>query len=347
MVTPHMRSTPTRHGGDLTAIRNAFPQTQQPWIDLSTGINPQAYPIPEIDPRIWQHLPDTQSLGNLYQSAADYYQVDATRITAAPGTQALIQWLPFLRAQQHGAGRIGVVGPTYAEHALCWTRAGHDVTQISAPHIADGNFDVVVLVNPNNPDGRIMPGADLIGMAAQLAARGGWLVLDEAFMDCDPDNSFCPHLNAHLNVIILRSFGKFFGLAGLRLGFALGAPEMVVNISMLIGPWPVSGMACAVGALALRDHAWITHTRARLSHAVETRDAILAQRGLHIIGSHPLFSLLDTPYADQLFTHLAQHGIYVRRFDATPHWLRIGALPDDDASAQRLTQCLQNWRRPE
>ena len=340
-----MQSTLTGHGGDLTAIRSAFPQAQQPWIDLSTGINPQAYPIPEIDPRAWQHLPDTRSLGNLYRSAAEYYRVDAAQITAAPGTQALIQWLPFLRAQQHGAGRIGVVGPTYAEHALCWARAGHGVTQIDIQHIADTNFDVIVLVNPNNPDGRITPGAELIKMAAQLAMRGGWLVLDEAFMDCDPDNSFCPHLNAHPNVIILRSFGKFFGLAGLRLGFALGVPEMVVNISMLIGPWPVSGMACVIGARALQDSAWIACTRARLSSSAGKRDAMLAQQGLRIIGSHPLFSLLDTPYAGHLFSHLAQHGIYVRRFDATPHWLRIGA-PPDDASAQRLTQCLQNWRRP-
>ena len=342
-----MQSALTGHGGDLTAIRSAFPQAQQPWIDLSTGINPQAYPIPEIDPRAWQHLPDTNSLGNLYQSAAEYYRVDASQITAAPGTQALIQWLPFLRAQQHGAGRIGVVGPTYAEHALCWARAGHSVTQISAQPIADGNFDVVVLVNPNNPDGRITPGAELIQMAAQLAARGGWLVLDEAFMDCDPDNSFCPHLAAHPNVIILRSFGKFFGLAGLRLGFALGAPELITSIAMLIGPWAVSGMACAVGTQALGDRAWITHTRARLSLAAEQRDAMLTQQGLRIIGSHPLFSLIDTSYTDHLFTHLAQHGIYVRRFDAMPHWLRIGALPDDGASAQRLSQCLQDWRESE
>lgn len=342
-----MQSALTGHGGDLTAIRSAFPQAQQPWIDLSTGINPQAYPIPEIDPRAWQHLPDTKSLGNLYRSAAEYYRVDAAQITAAPGTQALIQWLPFLRAQQHGAGRIGVTGPTYAEHTLCWRRAGHDVTQIDIQRIEDADFDVIVLVNPNNPDGRITPGAELTRMAAQLAMRGGWLVLDEAFMDCDPDNSFCPYLDAHPNVIILRSFGKFFGLAGLRLGFALAAPELIAGIAVLIGPWPVSGMACAVGTQALRDRAWITHTSARLSNAAERRNAMLAQQGLRIIGSHPLFSLLDTLYADHLFTHLAQYGIYVRRFDSMPHWLRIGALPDDDTSTQRLIQCLQNWQAPE
>ncbi len=340
-----MRASLPEHGGDLTAIQHTYPQAQKPWIDLSTGINPQAYPIPEITSDVWRNLPGTSVFRNLYQAAAEYYGVDTVQLTAAPGTQALIQWLPYLRAQQHGIGRIGVVGPTYAEHEACWARAGHRGSQIALDDVPNSDFDVIVLVNPNNPDGRITPGAELILIAEQLAARGGWLVLDEAFMDCDPDNSFCPHLGAHPNVIILRSFGKFFGLAGLRLGFALGAPEIAADISMLIGPWPVSGMACAVGARALQDAAWITRTRARLSSSAGQRDAMLAQQGLRIIGSHPLFSLLDTPYADQLFTHLAQYGIYVRRFNATPHWLRIGALPDD-VSEQRLIHCLRNWRTP-
>ncbi len=338
-----MRAGPTLHGGDLSGIRRAYPHAQKPWIDLSTGINPQAYPVPEISPDIWQNLPDVALLDGLYRAAAGYYGVGVQQLTAAPGTQALIQWLPFLRAQINGVGRIGVVGPTYAEHALCWQRAGHQVRQIALEDTADTECDVVVLVNPNNPDGRLCPGADLIPVAERLAARGGWLVLDEAFMDCNSENSFCALLSGRANVIILRSFGKFFGLAGLRLGFAIGAPELVMEIAALIGPWAVSGMACAVGARALQDQAWIVQTRARLHADGQRRDAILVQHGMRIAGSHPLFSLVYTPYADQLFVHLAQSGIYARLFDTQPYWLRIGALADGTAE-KRLSHCLHVWK---
>ncbi len=340
-----MRPGAIEHGGDLTAIRQRFPHAPEPWIDLSTGINPHAYPAPAIPQGVWRKLPDALSTARLNQVAARYYGVETAQIVAVPGTQALIQCLPFLRMQKYGANQIAITGPTYDEHSLCWQRAGHQVRAIVFHDAPRAECDVLVLVNPNNPDGRLSLIEDLILLARRQAQRGGWLVLDEAFMDCMPEFSFCPHLSAHPNVILLRSFGKFFGLAGLRLGFGLGAPALIRELCGMIGPWAVSGPACAIGAQALSDTAWAARTRTRLSSDAVRRDAIFMQHGLRILGAHPLFSLLELPQAEHLFQHLAQHGIYVRRFDAQPHWLRAGALPA--GAAERLKACLRDWKPAE
>jgi len=317
------------HGGDLDAARAAFPGAPEPWVDLSTGINPWAYPLPPIPADAWARLPARGAEAALRQAAAACYQApSADCVAAASGSQALIQLLPRLRAP----GRVAVRIPTYAEHAASWTAAGHAVSGVEEPEAADA--DVLVLVNPNNPDGRLLPPARLLALAETQAARGGWLVVDEAFADCDPSASVARFAGTP-GLIVLRSFGKFFGLAGLRLGIALAEPALASALRAAIGPWAVSGPGLAVATAALSDHVWIAATRARLADEAAALDRVLAGAGLALVGGTDLFRLAAHARAPALYQALGEAGILVRRFDHRPDWLRFG-LPDGDKARRRL-----------
>ena len=151
-------------------------------------------------------------------------------------------------------------------------------------------------------------------LAGELRRRGGLLVIDEAFMDVAPAGSSLAPDVASGNVIVLRSFGKFFGLAGLRLGFVLAAPPLGKKIAAALGPWAVSGPAIAVGTQALADTPWIERTRARLDKSTQRLDAMLADLALPLVGGTSLFRLVQTPAANALFQHLGEAGIWVRAF---------------------------------
>lgn len=333
----HAGSAAKKHGGNLAAARAAFPDAPEPWIDLSTGISPWPYPLPALPDDCWTRLPAAEAEAGLRQAAARYFGVDdANAVLAAPGAQALIQVLPRLRPRS----RVAVVSPTYAEHEAAWRAAGHDVTERST--LADamaGGADVVVIVNPNNPDGRSLAAPALLDATAALTARGGWLVVDEAFADAAAHNSVAPHAGA-AGLVILRSFGKFFGLAGLRLGFLLAPSAVRDAAAALLGPWAVSGPALAVGAAAYGDGAWIAATRRRLAAAAGQLDDALHAAGLTVVGGTPLFRLVEHADAAALFTRLAQAGIWTRPFAARPDWLRLG-LPPDAAALARLAAALR------
>jgi cobalamin biosynthetic protein CobC len=259
---------------------------------------------------------------------------DGADLVAAAGTQALIQWLPHLA----GHGPVAVVGPTYNEHALAWHEAGHEVIAITDLAALPDRAVHVVIVNPNNPDGRIADHMMLAAVAAKLRQRGGWLVIDEAFADVDPAIS-AVSLRATLPVIVLRSFGKFYGLAGLRLGFAIAAPDLVQRIATALGAWAVSGPALHVGAAALRDEAWAGRMRQQLTEHATRLDYILAQAGCKPIGGTSLFRLVRHPDARYLHVQLARQHVWVRRFEEAADRLRFG-LPPDDAALGRLADAL-------
>lgn len=325
------------HGGNLSAARARHPGAPEPWIDLSTGINPWPYPLPPLAPELWQRLPDDATLESLAEAAALYYGApDARHVCAASGSQALIQALPRLRPP----GRVAVLGPTYAEHALAWANAGHSVAEVPELPETDA-WDVVIVVNPNNPTGAAVARADLLAAAARAAARGGWLVVDEAFADTCPEISVAAHAGAP-GLIVLRSFGKFFGLAGLRLGFALAAPPWIERLRAVVGPWAVSGPAVAIARAAFHDTAWVSATRAALGAATEDLDRLLSDSGLSVVGGTPLFRLCELAEGDaayRRFERLSAAGILVRRFEARPRWLRFG-LPADAAARLRLAEAL-------
>lgn len=319
------------HGGDAQTAALALGVTITD--DLSTGINPWPYPFTPPVPESYARLPTRAERSDLQAAAAAAYGVaEAGLVVPAPGTQALIQLLPRLRPP----GRVAVVGPTYAEHAACWRAAGHEVHEGEEP---DPAADVVVLCNPNNPDGRRFAPEALAGLGQSLAARGGWLVVDEAFVDPTPELSLGPLLPLP-GVVVLRSFGKFFGLAGVRLGFALAEAPMVARLSAALGPWAVGGPTIAIGIQALSDREWIAATRARLSAAAADLDALLERHGLRLIGGTALFRLARCARAHELFQALLRRGIFVRHFPERPDRLRFG-LPGDADAQHRLNISLE------
>jgi len=323
------------HGGALDRAMARFGGVRAGWIDLSTGINPWPYPVPGIPAEAWTRLPDEAALQDLIEVARAFYGAPGdAAVTVAPGSQALIQTLPRLVPRS----QVAVVGPTYAEHARCWALAGHDVQVIQT--IETSTAPILVLVNPNNPDGQYWTTVRLSALAERQASRGGLLVLDEAFAEVVPNVSLVPQAGMP-GLVVLRSFGKFFGLAGLRLGFAFGPAAVIGPLNAAFGPWAVSGPALEIGRAALSDRDWAGMTRVRLAAAAQALDATLAAAGLDPIGGTDLFRLVRIAEAGPFADRLGRHHILVRRFARQPDWLRFG-LPPDEAARARLRAALMN-----
>ena len=327
-----LEATPLEHGGDLAAARRLFPDAPQPFIDLSTGINPYPYPVPPLAANVFTRLPDSAAQVRLREIAARTYGApSAAHMVCAPGTQIL---LPLLAALVP-PGRAGVLGPTYSEHARAAALAGHavmDVRDINALRAVD----LAVVVNPNNPDGRIVTKERLLALSHDLSARGGILAVDEAFMDVGPPGASLAGEIHRGNIIVLRSFGKFFGLPGLRLGFALAAPDLAAKLNATLGPWAVSGPAIAIAERALADHAWIDATRIRLASAAGKLDRLLAEANVEVLGGTALFRLVRSRRAHEIFQHLGAAGIIVRAFREQPTWLRFGIPSESSWDRVRL-----------
>lgn len=318
------------HGGDLAAATDHFGEPAGGWIDLSTGINPWPWRVDAGMLHGLARLPDSRDIAAVCAAAADAYGGgQGVSVVPAPGTQALIQWLPRLRSP----GRVAVLSPTYGEHAASWRAAGHRVAEVAdLPDAVD--FDAVVLTRPNNPDGRVAARDDVLALGRALAARGGIVVADEAFADLSTEPTL-----ADEGIVALRSFGKFYGLPGLRLGFALAEPAIATTLRDALGPWPVSSLAAEVGAAALGDIGWQERMRIRLAEAAERLDEILVAAGFEIVGGTSLYRLAGHGDAPRLFERLGRSGIYVRRFPHDPRWLRFG-LPGDGDGWHRLERVL-------
>jgi cobalamin biosynthetic protein CobC len=322
------------HGGNLVAARQLFPDAPEPFIDLSTGINPHSYPVPPLSPDLFTRLPEPAALHRLAEIAAGAYGAPSGDcIVPAPGTQILLAPVAALIPP----GRAAVLGPTYGEFARAATLAGHHVTEVEdIEQLRDS--DVAVVANPNNPDGRVLKRDALLDLAKARGRRGP-LVIDEAFMDVGPVGASLGGEVANRNIVVLRSFGKFFGLAGLRLGFALARPEIATRLAAALGPWAASGPAIAIGEVALADYEWAKAMRKRLEGEARRLDAALAGARIEVLGGTSLFRLVRTSAAGSLFEHLGRAGILVRRFPEYPMWLRFG-LPANEASWHRLRAAL-------
>ena len=336
----HLSAVPLAHGGNLGAARQQFPGAPEPFVDLSTGINPHAYPVPRLSAEVFTRLPEPAAARRLSAIAAKAYgALSPTHVVAAPGTQIL---LPLVAALVP-PGRAAVLGPTYAEHVRVAALVGHGASEVTdIGGLADA--DLAIIVNPNNPDGRIFRKDVLLAVADQQKHRGGLLVVDEAFMDVGPADASLGGDAARGNIVVLRSFGKFFGLAGLRLGFALAAPEIAAQLDASLGPWAVAGPAIAIGEAALADVSWADATRESLRRGAQRLDEMLTSAGLEVIGGTSLFRLVRATAASGLFHHLGRAGILVRRFAEQPTWLRFG-LPGSEDAWFRLRSALAAFPR--
>jgi len=319
------------HGGRLRAAALRYGIAVADWLDLSTGIAPYGWPLPAIPASAWARLPEQQD--GLEIAARDYYGV--ANLLPVAGSQAAIQALPRLRRN----ATVGIVSPAYAEHAAAWQREGHRLLAISEGAIerALERLDVLLLVNPNNPTGRRIEPQRLLAWHARLAERGGWLVVDEAFIDCTPEHSLAA-FSDRPGLIVLRSFGKFFGMAGIRLGFVLAQPALLEQMAELLGPWAISGPSRVVASALLQDQVGQHQQRERLLADGERLAILLSTQGLTPTGGCALFQFCCMARAAELHEFLAARGILTRLFE-TPQSLRFG-LPPDEAGWQRLQQAL-------
>jgi cobalamin biosynthesis protein CobC len=328
-------TAPLEHGGDLGAARTLFPGAPEPFVDLSTGINPIAYPLPHIPADVFARLPDPKLVNQLAALAAKAYGASSdSHVVVAPGSQSLLSHV-FALAKNR---RAVVLGPTYSEHLRVATLVGHKVRECTELDEL-GGAGLAIVVNPNNPDGRLLERQTLLTLAEGLRGNGGLLVVDEAFMDVGPQGATSASEVAAGNIVVLRSFGKFFGLAGLRLGFALAAPDLAERLRSALGPWAVSGPALTVGTIALADQDWIDTTRVRVATSALRLDAILNEARLQIIGGTSLFRTVRLSGAAQVFFQLGRAGILVRRFSQWPELLRFG-LPGDEKAWERVRAAL-------
>lgn len=319
------------HGGRLRRAAAQYGIALEEWLDLSTGINPNGWSVPEIPAACWCRLPEVDD--GLEAAAQDYYA--AGNLLPVAGSQAAIQALPRLRPRS----RVRVLTPGYAEHAAAWQREGHVVGGVTADGVEAvlPHTDVLVLIHPNNPTGACFAVEQLLEWHAALAGHGGWLVVDEAFMDATPQHSLCPY-SGRTGLIALRSLGKFFGLAGARVGFVCAAPPLLARLETLLGPWALSGPARRVANAALSDETWQAQARQHLLPAGARLQRLLACHGLVPAGGCALFQWVRTPRAAVLHAALAHRGILTRLFSA-PASLRFG-LPGTEADWQRLVAAL-------
>ncbi len=330
--------SPLPHGGRLRAAAARYDIPLSDWLDLSTGINPRGWPVPPLPPSVWTRLPEEDD--GLMDAAAQYYGTPT--LLPVAGSQAAIQALPGLRP----AGRIGVLHPGYAEHAQAWRRAGHHVIPLAASQIDRqlAQLDVLVLIHPNNPGGERFSRDQLLAWHGQLAGRGGWLLVDEAFMDTTPQHSLAVS-SPRPGLIILRSLGKFFGLAGARVGFVLAEQDLLQRLLAQLGPWTLAHPSRQVATLALADLAWQQAARRQLSEDGVRLQTLLCRHGLVPNGGCALFQWVVTDDAPRLHQALARQGILTRLFEAggnlpaPPPSLRFG-LPVGEPQWQRLDQAL-------
>lgn len=298
------------HGGNLDAAISRFGGTRETWIELSTGINPTPYPLPDIPEAAWRALPDQAAVSALETAARDFWGVpNGAAVLAVPGASSAIAHIPLLAEP----GRVLIPTPTYNEHAASFRQAGWQIDQDPAACTAS------VHVHPNNPDGRLWNVSDMIG---QLR------VIDESFCDVAPSASHVTE-TSQPGTLVLKSFGKFWGLAGLRLGFVIGDPRLLARIKDMLGPWPVAGPALHIGQIALRDTAWTAQTRSRLAADAQRLDDLITNAGARAVGGTTLFRLYEVPNALDWQVRLAEHHLWSRVFPYNAQWLRLG-LPAND-----------------
>lgn len=341
MMTAAAPEPLAQHGGRLRAASALWPDAPRPWIDLSTGINPNPYPAPRASARARARLPDPQESRTLEAVAARAFGVDdPDRVVSAAGSEAALRLLPYVLPS---ATQAIVVWPTYSSHADSWQRLGVPVSRVdSIDRASPAAGSVVTLVNPNNPDGSVTECEQLLAAHDRIAAHDGFLVVDEAFADVDPPCSVAEVAGTerYARLVVLRSFGKFYGLAGVRLGFAIAAPALAARLRACLGDWPVCADAIAAGLAAYADRAWAERTRVRLLSAARRLDALLTLCGFSVVGGTTLFRLARSELAPARFEQLLRAGILARPFNHDTTLLRFG-LPHGTAAWRRLRDALR------
>lgn len=320
-MSDNINNDVSQHGGNLSEIARLFPNAPQPFIDLSTGINPYSYPLPEIKKEWFSRLADSCEMEDAHKATAVYYGTNAENISLAAGMQPLSFALASLRLQAYGVAKVAISSPTYSEYEQVWKIAGHNTNNQPST-----TSNIHIICNPNNPDGRTIPRAELLQLADDLAKTGGWLIVDEAFGDVCPENSVASEVAARDNLFVMKSCGKFFGVAGLRVSAVIAPANWNEKIRVITGSWAISTPACLLLPEMFENKTWAEEMKLRLEFEAQNWREILAQY-FSIVGFTPLFTLVKTDDADYWYKKLASQGILTRKFSYNKQWLRLG-LPD-------------------
>jgi cobalamin biosynthetic protein CobC len=326
-----------RHGGRLRAAAAAFPHAPTPWLDLSTGINPEPWRGLRAEWSDLARLPDPAEIADLERIAADAFGVeDARRVLATAGAEAGLRLLPAVI----GGADVAIVSPTYSGHETAWRSGERSVAAVSLEAVFEMTAPVLVVVNPNNPNGDRIERTRLLDLAKRRSQCGVWTVVDESFVETSPELSVAGATIERL--VVLRSFGKFYGLPGVRLGFIVAEPVVIKRLQTLQGDWPISADAVAIGRAAYLDETWRVHSRERLERDAHALDQLLTAHGFTVIGGTSLFRLISTPNAGALFQGLCEQGILTRPFQNVEDRLRIGV--PRKASLARLAAALEGLK---
>lgn len=319
------------HGGAVDLMRKVFPSAPEPWIDLSTGVNPWAYPTDDLAVSDLRRLPTATAYAACRSAMALTFGAEEEAVLVGPGSELLIRLLPTVIAPRH----VAILSPAYGAHADVWKAADCNVTAVDSPLDVSSEVDVLVLCNPGYADGKLYTPETLERLRSRLARRNGWLIVDEAYADLNPQASLASRGGSD-GLIVFRSAGKFFGLPGARLGALIAPSQIQAAMVERLGAWPVSSLALRIGKQAYGDLGWQAETRRRLGRACRRLDRILADAGFASACGTSLYRVIEIPSATETWSRLARRGIYVRRFPWTEDHLRIGLPPDPEAESRLM-----------
>ncbi|MCY4045712.1 MAG: aminotransferase class I/II-fold pyridoxal phosphate-dependent enzyme [Cellvibrionales bacterium] len=321
------------HGGDLYWAAERFGRPVDQWIDLSTGVNPNSYPIPDVKAADYQRLPYLSP--EFLASIEGYYGQPGIPVS---GSQQAIDLLPGMLKKlpvllpevgYKGYEKIFRQADFYCQHYPSLDKASAMIAIMDAITLNPNQH--VVIINPNNPTGLIFTPEELLEFA-KLLAPDAMLIVDEAFMDVTPEGSM---LNDRLllNVLVFRSFGKFFGLAGLRLGVVFTSNTALINrLDSTLDPWRINGLAQAVATKAYSDNTWQSAAREQLATQKTKHQAklltLVNQTQGRLLVRQGLFSAIIMPasMAQHAWQALALKGILTRQVPVSSEKtiLRIG-----------------------
>lgn len=327
------------HGGCLNRAVKDFAIARENWLDLSTGINPQSYSLSSPPESIWRSLPEDDD--GLVATAQKYY--DCRQLIMTPGSQWSIGKIPsWCRALGNHKNTVLLPYLGYQEHRHAWQKSGFDcVYYIDEPTEQQlSTCSAMVVINPNNPSGNKVNKTQLLQWHNRLSETGAWLIVDEAFIDAETSQSMAGDAGV-TGLIVLRSLGKFFGLAGVRVGALLAWQSLLELALSELEPWSIANPSRWAAEKALQDIQWQDSMRAQLTLQSQKLSDLLHRTFSQSIGGCALFQTVWLNNAEVIYQQLAREGILVRLLSEykTPG-LRFGLPADNDKSRARLTQAL-------
>jgi threonine-phosphate decarboxylase len=322
-------STTHEHGGNVFAVARSLGVAPEQILDFSASINPLGMAsgvrgaLGNCVERLL-HYPD-KGAAELKDCLASYHGVNSAQIAVANGSTELIHLLPRLV----GGNRALIVAPAFAEYACAleksgwqidyFTLKGENAFALSLPALRKKlakRYDMLFICNPGNPTGALIPKGEIAGVLELCRESGTFLVLDEAFIDFCEEDSAKDLIGGFDRAVLLRSMTKFFAIPGLRLGYAIGAPETIAALGSLQDPWSVNTAAQVAGIASLSDPAYCERTRSYVSAERDRLATALARLGSFDIfpsrANYLLLRIRNGSSAAALRSRLLESGVLIR-----------------------------------